>query len=235
MLRRRGICRVLVVRADRVVPSPPTMPFMFLILANPFTPLCQERLLELLELLDQVLDRICHRLQRSIVQPNVHQSIPVLSLQTPMVFLALLPHETNAGPFFEEFRSEVRQVCVDFVRRLPYDALCWSDLRSSRTHGCKPARLCLFIIPAVLKLPHRTLSHVVKVKKKETRPMMPVTREKGAYLVVESMIPILVRELTATGDCRHATAHSVRRERRTACLSPPFCLHGYGAVVHQQD
>lgn len=48
------------------------------------------------------------------------------------------------------------------------------------------------IIPAVVKLPHKTLSHVVKVKTKEIRPMMPVTREKGAYRVVDSMIPILV-------------------------------------------
>lgn len=48
------------------------------------------------------------------------------------------------------------------------------------------------IIPAVVKFPHKTLSHVVKVKTKEIRPMMPVTREKGAYRVVDSMIPILV-------------------------------------------
>lgn len=47
-------------------------------------------------------------------------------------------------------------------------------------------------IPAVVKFPHKTLSHVVKVKTKEIRPMIPVTREKGAYRVVDSIIPILV-------------------------------------------
>lgn len=87
------------------------------------------------------------------------------------------------------------------------------------------------IIPAVVKFPHKTLSHVVKVKTKEIRPMMPVTREKGAYRVVDIMIPILVSGYRSRPASVVTPTHtlSVRGETHVS-RRVLFGLHGYTFV-----